>query len=79
MADEVVHPDGEPAPPPCESVHLPGPSYLPVLTAFALTLALTGIIIAWVVTALGVVLLLVVLWRWIGDTRRDISELPLDH
>jgi hypothetical protein len=26
-----------------------------------------------------VVLLLVVLWRWIGDTRRDISELPLDH
>jgi hypothetical protein len=79
MADEVVHPDGEPAPPPGESVHLPGPSYLPVLAAFALTLALTGIIIAWVVTALGVVLLLVVLRRWIGDTRRDISELPLDH
>jgi membrane protein DedA with SNARE-associated domain len=30
-------------------------------------------------TSLGVVLLVVVLWRWIGDTRRDISELPLEH
>jgi hypothetical protein len=79
MADDVVHPEGEPAPPPGESVHLPGPSYLPVLTAFAITLALTGIIISWVISVLGVVLLVVVLWRWIGDTRRDISELPLDH
>ena len=44
-----------------------------------MTLALTGIIISWVLTGLGVVLLVVVLWRWIGETRRDISELPLDH
>jgi hypothetical protein len=79
MADEVVHPEGEPAPPPGEAVHLPGPSYLPVLTAFALTLSLVGIIISWVLTGLGVVLLVVVVWRWIGDTRRDVSELPLEH
>jgi hypothetical protein len=79
MADEVVHPEGEPAPPPGESVHLPGPSYLPVLTAFALTLSLTGIIVSYVLTGLGVVLLVVVLWRWIGETRRDVSELPLEH
>jgi hypothetical protein len=79
MVDEVVHPEGEPAPPPGEAVHLPGPSYLPVLTAFALTLSLVGIIISWVLTGLGVVLLVVVVWRWIGDTRRDVSELPLEH
>ena len=79
MADEVVHPEGEPAPPPGEAVHLPGPSYLPVLTAFALTLSLVGIIISWVLTGLGVVLLVVVVWRWIGETRRDVSELPLEH
>jgi hypothetical protein len=79
MAEEVVHAEGEPAPPPGEPVHLPGPSYLPVLTAFALTIALTGIIVSWVLTGLGVVLLVVVLWRWIGDTRRDISDLPLEH
>ena len=79
MADEVVHPEGEPAPPPGEAVHLPGPSYLPVLTAFALTLALVGIIVSYVLTGLGVVLLVVVLWRWIGETRRDVSELPLEH
>jgi hypothetical protein len=79
MAEEVVHAEGEPAPPPGEPVHLPGPSYLPVLTAFALTIALTGIIVSWVLTGLGVVLLVVVLWRWIGETRRDISDLPLEH
>jgi hypothetical protein len=79
MADEVEHPEGDPAPPVGESVHLPGPSYLPVLTAFAVTLALVGVILSWVVSVLGVVLLVVVLWRWIGDTRRDISELPLEH
>ena len=79
MADEVVHPEGEPAPPAGEPVHLPGPSYLPILTAFALTIALSGIIVSYVLTGLGVVLLVVVLWRWIRETRQDISELPLEH
>jgi hypothetical protein len=25
------------------------------------------------------VIAVVAVWRWIGDTRRDISELPLEH
>jgi hypothetical protein len=79
MADEAVHTDGTQAPQPGESVHLPGPTYLPVVTAFGLTLAVTGIVLSWMMTGIGIVITLVAVWRWIRDTRRDISELPLEH
>jgi hypothetical protein len=79
MADDTVHTGGSPAPPAGEPVHLPGPSYLPVVTALGLTLAVTGVVLSLIMTVLGVVITVVAVWRWIGDTRRDISELPLDH
>ena len=79
MADDAVHTDGAPAPPPGEPVHLPGPSYIPVATAFGLTLAVCGVVLSSVVCALGVVIAVIAVWRWIRDTRRDISELPLEH
>src|SRR4051812_49282683 len=31
-----------------EAVHLPGPSYLPVATAFGLTIAIVGVVLSWV-------------------------------
>jgi hypothetical protein len=79
MAEEHVHTDGAQAPPPGESVHLPGPSYVPVVTAFGLTLAVTGIVLSWVLVGLGLAITVIAVWRWIADTRRDISELPLEH
>ncbi|MBA3264316.1 MAG: hypothetical protein H0T69_17985 [Thermoleophilaceae bacterium] len=79
MADEAVHTDGSPAPPPGEPVHLPGPSYLPVVTALGLTLAVIGIVLSWVVTGIGLVITVVAIRRWVRDTRADISELPLEH
>jgi hypothetical protein len=79
MADEHEHVEGAQAPPPGEAVHLPGPSYTPVVTAFGLTLAVTGIVLSLVMVVLGVVIVGVAIWRWIADTRRDISELPLEH
>ena len=79
MADDTIHTDEAPAPPPGEPVHLPGPSYLPVLTAFGLTLAVTGVVLSWVICGIGVVITLVVVWRWIRETRQDIAELPLEH
>ena len=69
----------DPVPEPGEAVHLPGPSYLPVLAALAITVALVGIVISWVLTAIGLILLVVVATRWIRQTRGDISELPLDR
>ena len=79
MADDTIHTDGAPAPPAGEPVHLPGPSYAPVVTAFGLTLAVTGVVLSWVMSGIGVVIALIAIRGWIRDTRRDISELPLEH
>jgi Cytochrome c oxidase subunit IV len=78
MADEVRVSDAE-AEPAGEAVHLPGPSYLPVLTAFGITIAVVGVVIAWWLTVIGGVIALVVIVRWIRETRDDVSELPLQH
>jgi hypothetical protein len=76
---EHVERPRDPVPEAAEAVHLPGPSYLPVLTALGITIALVGIVISWVLVGLGVVLVVVVATRWIRQTREDISELPLEH
>ena len=78
MADEVRVSDAE-AEPAGEAVHLPGPSYLPVLTAFGITLAVVGVVIMWVLTVIGALIAIVAIVRWIRETREEISELPLQH
>ncbi|HEX8857010.1 MAG TPA: hypothetical protein VF752_15550 [Thermoleophilaceae bacterium] len=79
MAEQQEVSAHENVPPPGEEIHLPGPSYLPVLMAFAITLMLVGVVYTWVLTGIGLVIFLVVLVRWIRSTREDISELPLEH
>ena len=78
MADERS-PLHEQVPPPGEAVHLPGPSYLPALTALGITIALVGVVLTWIIAAVGVIITVVALARWIRETREDISELPLEH
>jgi hypothetical protein len=75
MAEETQ----EQVPPTGEEVHLPGPSILPLLTAAGITLALVGLTTYWILSVAGGLLTIACVWRWIGDTRRDIAELPLDH
>jgi hypothetical protein len=65
-------------PPVGEEIHLPGPSLLPLLTAVGITLALVGVTTFIELTIAGAILTVVCVIRWIGDTRRDIDELPLD-
>jgi hypothetical protein len=80
MTTEPIPPQaGEDLPTATEEVHLPGPSYLPVWTAFGMTVALVGVLLSWVICGIGVVILLYCLIRWIRDTRQDISDLPLEH
>jgi hypothetical protein len=67
------------APPSGEPVHLPGPSYLPVLTAFGVSLAVCGVVVWWVLVVIGVAIAGVAIVRWIQETRADIAELPLEH
>jgi hypothetical protein len=79
MAEPLPPSSGDPVAPPGEQVHLPGPSYLPAWTAFGITIALVGVILNWVIVAIGAVITIVVVARWISEAREDISQLPLEH
>jgi Flp pilus assembly protein TadB len=78
MAEEVrvSDPQAEAA---GESIHLPGPSYQPALVAFGLTLAVVGVVLSPILVVIGLLITLITVVRWIRDTRREISELPLEH
>ena len=67
------------APPPGEPVHLPGPSYLPVIVAFGVTLIVSGVVILWVLSVIGVLITLFAVVRWVRETREEMGELPLEH
>ena len=75
--NESEHP--EPAPPPGEELHLPGPSLLPFLCAIAITLVVIGTTISIILSIIGLIALVIIVIRWVGDTRRDVAELPEEH
>jgi uncharacterized membrane protein YidH (DUF202 family) len=78
MAEEVrvSDPSAEEA---GEAIHLPGPSYLPVATAFGVSIAVVGVVLSWVIVGIGLVIAVIAIWRWVGETRRETAELPLEH
>jgi hypothetical protein len=78
MSDQADLPEGA-LPPPTEEIHLPEPSYLPVVLAFGVTIAIVGVVFTWVMVAIGLVIVLIALFRWIRQTRAEMSELPLGH
>ena len=78
MAEELEQPEGA-LPPPTEQIHLPDPSFLPVILAFGVTIALVGVVFTWVMVAIGLLIVAVALTRWIRQTREEMSELPLGH
>ena len=76
---EQLHSADPTVPPPGEAIHLPEPSYLPVTLAFGIMIALVGVITTWAISVIGVIILLSALFRWIGKTRAEMADLPLDH
>ncbi len=42
-------------------------------------LAVTGVVLYPPGAVIGLVIALIAIWRWIRDTRSEISELPLEH
>ncbi len=66
-------------PPPTEEIHLPEPSYLPVLVALGITLAIVGVVLTWVITGIGVVIAVFAAVRWIRQTREEMARLPLEQ
>ena len=77
MADETQ--DGGRLPPPAEEIHLPDPSMLPVLVALGTTIAVIGVVFSWIIVAIGLLIVVIALTRWIRQTREEMAELPLEH
>lgn len=75
--NEFDHPSQ--APPAGEEIHLPGPSILPLLCAIAITLVVIGTTINLIFSIVGLVLFVIIVIRWVADTRRDVGELPEEH
>ena len=78
MARELTESGGR-LPQPTEEVHLPDPSYLPVLLSVGVTLILVGVVLTWFIAAMGGMLTVYVLAKWIASARREMRELPLEH
>jgi hypothetical protein len=77
MAEELQHdPSLTPA---SEAIHLPEPSYMPATLAFGITVTLVGILTGIIVVAIGLIIVLAVLVRWIRSARAEMSDLPLEH
>lgn len=76
MADE---PSGGALPPPSEEIHLPDPAYTPVVLAFGVTVVVVGVVLTWVMVAIGLLIVLIALTRWIRQAREEMAELPLEH
>jgi Flp pilus assembly protein TadB len=77
MAHQVEH---DPAlPPPAEALHMPEPSYLPVVLALGIMITLVGILTGIMVVVIGAIISLTVLVRWIRSAREELNELPLEH
>ncbi len=77
MAEELHQ--GDHVPPPGEPIHLPDPSYLPVLVAAGTAIALIGVVVNLVIFVIGFVITLVAIVRWVRQTREEMAELPLEH
>jgi hypothetical protein len=76
--DDADVPEGA-LPQPTEEIHLPEPSYVPVVLAFGITIAIVGVVLSWVIVAIGLIIAAIALFRWIRQTRAEMSELPLGH
>ena len=67
------------APPASEEVHIPGPTILPLVTAIGITLIVVGTTLGWYLSAIGGIVLVVTVVRWVRDNRRDVAALPEHH
>ena len=79
MAEPELTESGGRLPQPTEEVHLPDPSYLPVVLALGVTIMLVGVVLTWIMAAIGVLIAMVAIVKWLGGARREMRELPLEH
>ena len=76
MADELERPGGEPVEHEAEP-HLPSPTIWPFAFAGGVALLLVGLIINWVLAAIGAVLVLVFGFLWIREATSEVRRPPV--
>ena len=54
-----------------EPIELPAPTASPLITAFGMTLGVTGIVTNWTVAVVGVILLLIGATKWFLEVHPD--------
>jgi hypothetical protein len=62
-----------------ELIHLPAPSVLPLFTAIGLAVGLVGLIISWIMVAVGGVIFLIAAVRWVRAVHEEIESLPAER
>jgi hypothetical protein len=62
-----------------ELIYLPKPSVLPFFVAAGLTGVVVGLFAGWVWSAIGAVVLLVALGRWIRRVGEEVSRMPREQ
>jgi hypothetical protein len=67
------------APPAGEHIHLPGPSYQPIIVTLGLTGMLIGILEFPLFGVFSGIVMLVAIISWIRSAVREYRELPLTH
>lgn len=68
----VVAPTEEPEP----HIHLPPPSYWPIIFAIGTAMALGGIVIYPAVWIIGIIVVLVALAGWLRELGEDLRQAP---
>lgn len=58
-----------------DAMHLPGPTWWPLLLAIGVALTLTGLIVSPIMLAIGAVVGVASLGLWVRDARRELREL----
>jgi Rieske Fe-S protein len=77
VADELERPEGEPEPEQHDAdVHLPAPTIWPFGFAAGIALLLVGLIINWMLAAIGAVVALVFAFLWIREATREVRRPP---
>ena len=64
---------------PTEQIYLSRPTALPILFAAGLAGVVLGLYAWWPYAAIGGVVALFSLWRWLSMARRDIADMPTEQ
>ena len=69
----------KPVPPSGEEIHLPGGSLHPLLLTVGVTVALLGVTLSPILVIAGLLLTVIVLFKWIQGARAEMASLPASH